>query len=241
MTLGSGDSAKRPIERLPFRVAVASEDQLEAIAQTRSKAYGRHLPTMQDQLARPEPADTASDCLLVAASSPLDGSILGSFRMQLNHVQALQLEMSVELPARYQGALLAEIVRLNIPSNPGAAAVRAALFKAVYLCAGMLGVKHVVVAGRRPVDRIYEGLLFTDIAEKGAMYPMAHVRGIPHRVMSLEVQLAEERWRQGQHPLYRFMIATEHPDIDLSAVDVVPWRMGPGARWTLTRGEAQAE
>lgn len=218
----SNTSSPRSTERLPFRVAVANDDQLEAIASARAAAYGRHLPEMRNQLAIPEPADTASDCLLVAASSPVDGSILGSFRMQLNHVQALQLEMSVELPARYQGQLLAEIVRLNIPSSASAAVVRAALFKAVYLCAVKLGVAHVVVAGRRPVDRMYEGLLFSDIAEKGEMYPMAHVRGILHRVMSLEVQLAEMKWRKAQHQLYGFMIATEHPDIDLSAVDVVP-------------------
>lgn len=239
LTTGSGARATRLIERLPFRVAVASDDQLEAIAQTRSKAYGRHLPAMQDQLARPEPADMAADCILVAATSAVDGSILGSFRMQLNHIQALPLEMSFELPTEYQGGLLAEIVRLNIPSSAGAATVRAALFKAVYLCASMLGVKHLVVAGRRPVDRIYEGLLFSDIAEKGRMYPMAHVRGVQHRVMSLDVPLAEGRWRKAQHPLYGFMVTTEHPDIDMSAVDVVTRRMANRAWCRASAGHAE--
>ncbi|MDN3922254.1 N-acyl amino acid synthase FeeM domain-containing protein [Roseateles violae] len=205
-------------ERLPFRVTIANRDELTEVARMRALAYGRHLPELGQRLSEPEPADFEWGCEVIVAKSKLDGTILGTLRTHTNVLKPLPLEASMTLPARYQGKRLVEATRLSVQSGGNASLVRNALFKAFYLYSLGQGADWLVVAGRRPVDRIYDGLLYTDVAESGAFYPMAHAGGLPHRVMSMAVAEAEPIWRQAEHPLYGFAFQTRHPDIDLDAV-----------------------
>jgi len=82
-----------------------------------------------------------------------------------------------------------------------------------------------MAAGRRPVDRIYDALMFADVGEAGVFYPMAHAAGVPHRVMSFSPARAKANWAACHHPLYEFVFETLHPDIDLtmSASMDFPW------------------
>jgi hypothetical protein len=74
-----------------------------------------------------------------------------------------------------------------------------------------------VIAGRAPIDRQYERLLFDDIYPDAGYIPLRHAGNLPHRVMSFEVGSAEERWAAAGHPLYDFIFRTVHPDIMLDA------------------------
>lgn len=204
-------------ERLPFRVSIASRSELAAVARMRAAAYGRHLPELGSRLTQPEPADFEWGCEVVVASSKLDGTVLGTLRTHANALKPLPLEASLELPERYQGKRLVEATRLSVLGGADSSMVRNALFKAFYLYSLAQQADWLVVAGRRPVDRLYDGLLYTDVAEPGAFYPMAHAGGLPHRVMSMAVAEAEPIWRRAAHPLYRFAFEACHPDIDLSA------------------------
>lgn len=214
-------------ERLPFTVSIASADQLPAVSQLRASAYGRHLPTMAEVLAKPEPADFAFGCEVIVATSKLDGSVLGTLRTHSNVVEPLPLEAAVDIQPAFNGDRLVEATRLCVGYGNSASLVRNALFKALFLYAEQQNIDWLVAGGRRTVDAIYDRLLFTDIFEPGVYYPLPYAANIPHRIMRLSVAQAQEQWAAHSHPLYGFMIETFHPDIDLSGardLSALHWR-----------------
>lgn len=119
------------------------------------------------------------------------------------------------LPPALAQAHLAEATRLGLAQGEGGRLVKAALFKAFYLHCRQTGVEHMVITGRTPIDRQYQRLLFEDVWTPNETYCMAHVNGLPHRVMHLNVQSAEARWQAAGHPLLQFMCGIAHPDIRL--------------------------
>ena len=203
-------------ERLPFRVEIATDRDMHEVARLRSFAYGRHLPGLGEALQKPEPADYAPGCQVFVAKSKLDGEMLGTLRTHANTHRPLPMEASIELPGRLTGSLMVETTRLSILGGEGASLVRNTMFKALYDYCLEQKVDWMLAAGRRPVDRIYDGLLFKDVMEPGAYYPMAHAAGVPHRVMLLSPTNAQAQWAAYKHPLFDFMVETYHPDIDLS-------------------------
>ncbi len=204
------------VERLPFTVGIATGRDLRDVAKLRAQAYGRHLPGLGARLQQPEPADYETDCQVFLARSKFDGDVLGTLRTHANVHKPLPLEASIELPRRLRGSLMVETTRLSIQGGHGASLVRNALFKALHRYCFDQGVDWMLAAGRHPVDRIYDGLLFEDVMEKRAYYPMAHAAGVPHRVMKLSPGDAKSIWAANAHPLYAFMVETDHPDINLS-------------------------
>lgn len=205
-------------QALPFRVQVASVDDLDDVAQLRSKSYGKHLPELGERLREPEAADFDAGCELIVARSKLDGELLGTMRMHTNAYAPLPVQMSKQLPDRFTGTKMVEATRLCVPGSLGASLVRTALFKALHQYCLILDVDWIIAAGRRPIDRLYEGLLFTDVAEKGEFFPMAHAGNIPHRVMCMPSRSARVIWEAKKHPLFGFAFVTQHPDIDLSDI-----------------------
>ena len=205
-----------PVERLPFRVEIASDDDLMDVARLRAAAYGRHLPALATRLLQPEAADYEIGCEVFVAKSRLDGSVLGSFRTHANILKPLPLQASMDLPERFIGCRMIEATRLSVLGKADSSVVRNALFKAFYQYCLAQRADWMLAAGRRPVDRLYDMLLFTDVEGSGKFYPMAHASGVAHRVMCLATGEADGLWRAVQHPLYQFTVQTTHPDIDLS-------------------------
>jgi len=138
---------------------------------------------------------------------------LGSLRTHANVLMPIPLQTSMALPEPYEGHRMVEATRLCIQGNAYASLVRSALFKALFQYCELQGVEWIMAAGRKPVDRLYDSLLFTDVAAPRTFYPMAHAGNVPHRVMSLSVRDARQLWQTEQHPLYKFVIDTHHPDI----------------------------
>ena len=86
-------------ERLPFTVrAVRNESDLMKAVRIRQTAYGRHLPGLAALLRVPEPYDREDGSVVLLAESKLDGSPLGTMRIQTNRYGKLGLEDSVVLP-----------------------------------------------------------------------------------------------------------------------------------------------
>lgn len=235
-------------ERLPFTVSIASADQLPAVSQLRASAYGRHLPTMAEVLAKPEPADFAFGCEVIVATSKLDGSVLGTLRTHSNVVEPLPLEAAVDIQPAFNGDRLVEATRLCVGYGNSASLVRNALFKALFLYAEQQNIEWLVAGGRRPVDAIYDRLLFTDILEPGVYYPLPYAANVPHRIMRFNVAAAQELWARHVHPLYEFVFDTFHPDIDLSGardLGEIDWRRAcpavrPGFRTTANPARRSA-
>lgn len=204
-------------EWLPFTIEVVSSIKaLRAAVQVRQSAYARHLPDFADSLVHPEPSDMLPGTTLLLARSKLDGSPMGSMRIQTNALRALPLEASLELPEDLRHAHLAEASRLGVTLGESGRLVKAALFKAMYLHALQQDIEYLVVTARSPIDRQYQRLLFTEVYPDLGPVPLKHVANIPHRILKFELLTAEQRWSEVKHPMLDFMCNTLHPDIHIA-------------------------
>lgn len=203
-------------ERLPFTVRVASSDeQLQKAVSLRQHAYGRHVPALGELLREAEAKDHAPGCVVLVAESKLDGEPVGTMRIQTNRYAPLAIEESVELPETFAGCSLAEATRLGVAVGRIGRVVKTMLFKALYLYCVEESIEWIVIGARAPLDRMYEGLLFTDVFTEDDYFPLKHAGNIPHRILALEIDTADARWRAAQHPMYDLYVNTHHPDIGI--------------------------
>ncbi len=207
-------------EPLPFTVRVArNESQLHKAVSIRQRAYGRHVPALAELLRVPEAKDHEPGCVVFVAESKLDGEPLGTLRIQTNRHRPLAIEASVELPAWLAGRALAEATRLGIIEGRPGSVVKTMLFKALYLYCVAEDIEWIVIGARPPLERMYEGLLFSDVFPEKTYFPMKHGGNIPHRVLALEIAEADARWRAARHPMYDLFTKTRHPDIDVRGTE----------------------
>ena len=206
------------IERLPFTIRrVQNADDLFKAVRIRHAAYARHVPEFARTLALPEDCDFGDDSVVLLAESRLDGTPLGTARLQTNLQHSLHVEDSVALPEWLQGRRLAEVSRLGVDSGRIGRLVKTALLKACVQYCQQNGIEWALATGRAPIDRQYEQLMFVDVFEGGRYVPLRHVGNIPHRVMAFDIDTIEARWTAAQHPLLDFFCHIRHPDIDMSA------------------------
>jgi hypothetical protein len=204
-------------EALPFTVKIVrTHTELNQAVKIRHAAYGRHLPEFAETLKKPEAADFEKGIVVLVAESKLDGTPVGTMRIQTNAYKPLCLEQSIDLPDWLKVLPMAEATRLGVTNEVGGRLVTTALFKAYYMYCKQIGVEWMVIAGRSPIDRQYQRMLFDDVFPGRGFIPLAHASNLPHRVMSSCVKTAEERWTAANHPLFDFAFRTHHPDIMLN-------------------------
>ncbi|MBE0622039.1 MAG: hypothetical protein IH605_15715 [Burkholderiales bacterium] len=207
------------VERLPFTVRVVrSEEALYKAVAIRQAAYARHVPAFSETLKMPEANDYDEGSIILLAESKLDGSPVGTIRVQSNRYRKLGVEQSVELPARLQHRSMVEATRLGVAEGRVGRVTKLILIKALYLYCLEANIDWVIATARPPLDRQYDGLLLEDLYS-GEFIPMRHVNNIPHRVLALDIPGARAKWIEASHPLLDFMCNIQHPDIDLSNAD----------------------
>lgn len=218
-------------ERLPFTVKlVRTEEDLQKAVQIRQSAYARHMPTVADKLARPEAVDRQEGVAVLLAESKVDGSPLGTARIQTNQFQMLALEKSIALPEWLQGKTLAHVSRLGVVQGGIGRLVKLMLFKGLFKYWEQNGIDWAVVAARAPLDQMYMQLLFQDVFPGQGYTPLPHMDNVPHRVMAFEVATANQRWASTHHPLRNFMVHTRHPDLNVKVDKRMPLYAGFGVR-----------
>lgn len=204
-------------EHLPFTIRlVQNENDLYKAIRIRHAAYARHLPELGEKLKEPETMDYDSGVAVLLAESKLDGTPLGTARIQTNTYQSLCVEQSVALPARMEGLRLAEVTRLGVENGRIGRIVKTAMFKALFQYWERHELDWAIAAGREPIDRQYTQLLFEDLYPEEGLIPLRHAGNIPHRVMAFEVATAYARWCAAKHPLLDFIFHTHHPDISVA-------------------------
>jgi hypothetical protein len=216
----AGSEPNTRIERLPFtvRIAKCDEDLAKAVS-IRHQAYARHLPAVAATLDRPEELDRCEDSVVVLAESKLDGTPVGTMRIQRNSNRALVLEESIDLPAWLQGRSMIEITRFGVAEGRMGMLVRTVLVKAGFQYCLLSDIDWIVIAARAPLDTLWEKLLFQDVFPGFGLIPMRHAGNIPHRVLAFDVSSAYERWTAARHSLLDFMCNTHHPDLRLAERD----------------------
>lgn len=212
------------IETLPFSVRIAqNETDIRKAINIRHAAYARHFPALASKLTQPEAFDFEEGMFVLLAESKLDGAVLGTMRVQTNLLCPLLLEESVELPLKFVGKSLAEATRLGVAPGQVGRRVRIMMFKAMFNWCRDHGIDWMVIAGRAPLDRQYESLMFEDVFPNLGFIPMRHACDIPHRVFAHEIATGQTRWEEAEHPLYDLFFTTDHPDIDIgNAESVLP-------------------
>lgn len=211
------DSSLIKEELLPFTVRIVQDEaDLEKAVRVRHSAYARHLPTLAESLREPEPLDRAEGVVILLAESKLDGSPIGSARLQSNHFRSLAVEQSIDLPGWLGGQSLIEVTRLSVTDGRSGRLVKTFLMKAMYQYWLKHEIDYAIATGRAPIDRQYEQLLFTDLFADKGFIPLAHVANVPHRVMSLCIETLQQRWAEVKHPLYQIFFHTSHPDISIN-------------------------
>lgn len=204
-------------ELLPFTVRlVRNEEDLNKAVQIRHSAYARHMPAVAETLISPEKADTEDGVVVLLAESKLDGSPLGTVRIQTNRFRPLGLEKSIKLPKTFKDLPLAQVSRLGITQGIVGRLVKLILVKASFQYCEQQEIDWALVAARAPLDRQYQQLMFEDIFPGSGYIPLPHMDNVPHRMMGFEIETGQSRWTQAQHPMLRFFCATYHPDIDVS-------------------------
>jgi hypothetical protein len=210
-------SSTSSIERSPFTIRIAEDDDsLNSAINIRHAAYARHLPDFARHLETEELSDRMPGTIVLLAEAKIDGTPIGTMRIQTNRFAPLDIEHSVDLPASLRGRPLAEATRLGVSRGPTGSAVKTMLFKAFYLFCVQQRIDTMIISARSPVDRMYEALLFDDLGGEKKYVPMHHVGGLPHRIMKFDVPSAQARWQAARHPLYEFMCNTIHPDLHLA-------------------------
>ena len=205
-------------ELLPFTIRLATaEADVEKAVRVRHAAYARHVPLMAEKLRAPEATDFEDGVAVLLAESKLDGTPLGTMRIQTNRFKPLSIEQSIDLPEWLQGRPLAEATRLGVEQGRAGSYVKTVLFKAFFRYCVEAGIEYMVIAARSPLDRQYDQLMFSDIYPERGFIPMRHGGNIPHRALSFEVGTAEQRWAEAAHPLFNFIFRTRHSDLDLRA------------------------
>lgn len=203
-------------EALPFTIRVVTNIRdLEKAVRIRHAAYMRHIPGFAHELTLPENADSEQDVVVLLAESKFDGSPIGTMRIQTNVYKSLTLEQSVTLPESMRTKRLAEATRLGVTQERVGRLVTTALFKAFFLYCRQNRIDYMVIAARSPVDRQYDRLLFKDVYPEIGYVPLKHAGNIPHRIMALDVNKAEEIWVNERQPLLNFIINTFHDDINV--------------------------
>lgn len=211
----------RTEEPLPFTIRVAeSEHQLHKAVDLRHEAYGRHVPALGEMLRAPEAKDSEPGCVVLVAESKLDGEALGTMRIQTNRYAPLAIEESVALPEAFAGCSLAEATRLGVGVGRVGRVVKTMMFKAFYLYCLEQCIDWIVIGARPPLDRMYQGLLFTDVFQDRRCVPLKHAGNLPHRILALEIDSADARWREAKHPMYDLYVNTHHPDIEIRGTGI---------------------
>jgi hypothetical protein len=207
-------AAPANVEYLPFTIRrVSDQADMDKAIDLRHLAYSRHMPGFADALKVPESDDLTDDAIVLIAESKLDGSVIGTVRIQTNLTASLNMEQSIMLPDFFKGKTLAEVRRLAVaPGNPGRL-VKMVLLKAVYQYCQTNHLEWILVAARRPLDRTYEQLTLADVLDGRTFIPLPRENNVPHRVLGLETTAFHDRLLAVKHPLLNFFFHTEHPDI----------------------------
>jgi len=192
----------------------SSRDLLDACA-VRAQAYGRHLPEMAQQLAEPDALDFDPATTVFVCRDKADGRATGTMRIQSSAGGPLLMESSLSLPPWLRSHTRAEITRLavRVGADP---LTRLSLWKASYLYCMANQLNWMIVGARNEaLIRNYRRLGFVDVFEPDQLMPLAHTGGMPHRIMAFNVASAERTWAAVRHPLYGFMVQTQHEDLQL--------------------------
>lgn len=206
---------RRPVRSLPFVVRLASSERdLLDVVSLRSKTYSRHNAPAARLVRSLEEEDLRGDGLILVARSKIDGTAIGSVRVQTRVQRPLMVESAMQLPHDVASANPIELMRGSITNGLPGRTVSASFAKATFLLCRKFAFSHVIVTCREPVDLMYRAYRFDELLG-GALIELPYSPGARHKVLCLPMNEATERWRSQNPPLFELMLNIEDPDIQV--------------------------
>ncbi len=186
------------------RLAVTGQDFQDACT-VRASAYGHHDPELVDRFGAPDALDTAEGTAVLICCDRATGRCVGTLRIQLSGFGPLVLESSLRLPDWLRNRPRAQISRLAV--LPGTSTlVKLLLMKASYQYCLATQVRWMVIGARSAaLIRNYRSLGFADVFEPGSWHALASGGGLPHQILTLDVEGAQAAWQATKNRLLGFM------------------------------------
>lgn len=153
------------------------------------------------------------DVLVLIAENKIDGSVVGSMRLQPNFFRPLRVEGEVPLPAIYEGARLVETTRLGVAAGRAGMLVMFAIIKAAFEICHACDVDFGIALGRVSMRPVLLGMQYEDVF--GRAIPISYGQGVPHWIFAIPICEVESRLKTRGHPMFGFMAETEHTDISI--------------------------
>lgn len=203
---------------LHFTIRLAKGDRdLERIAQQRAQAYSRHQPDLVERmsLSTPEKEDFREDAVIMLAESKESGDVIGSMRLTTNINTPLRFETELDLPEKLRNRVLLEAGRMTACSGTEGRMVVSALIKAAFETSFHAGVDYLLLIARRPIDRLYRALEFTDVFD-GRLVVTSAQPGVPVTLFQINIPGVDNILRSAKCPYYNFLAETDHPDITIN-------------------------
>ena len=179
--LSGADDCSNVAQPLPFSVSIARtlEDMAELVG-VRSTSYSRHNAPGAARLSSAEEQDHGNDAILVMARSKLNGSVVGSVRIQTRLLRPLMVESATSLPAEFINGRPIELMRGSVRNGVVGRMVSAALAKASYQVSKTCDFSHIIVTCRDPVHLMYRAYQFDDLLD-GVMIDLPYSPGAKHK------------------------------------------------------------
>ena len=235
-------------QRLTFEIRVVrTREDLLAACSVRAQSYGHHVPAMRASMLEPDLLDVDTNTINVLCVDKVTGKPVGTARFQTNAGGKLLIEHSVTVPDAIHADTRAEITRLSAVAGADKL-VKLCLMKASFLFCVASQVRWMVIGARsESLARQYRRLGFSNIFDDGRMVPLVHAGRLEHAILAFNVTTAERVWHASQHPLYEFIFATSHPDIQMFSTKPAmssrrPAAIQPTMPWLLaTHRQPQSE
>lgn len=198
-------------QSLPFRISILkTAAELKEAVQHRSLGYGRRSVALGGSLEMPEAGDArAHGREILIATSKMDGSIIGSLRLEINFYQPVSVQRYAQLPAEINSRRIMDANRFCcFESN----ICRAALFKAAIAYGASKDVDHFIIATLDKLVPLYASVGFAPLFDDGRMHPIPSAENLPHRIMELDVRNARALVVQRRPSVVDFLFDTDHSD-----------------------------
>ncbi len=193
------------------QLAQTEQDLFDACS-VRAAAYGHHDPDMGARLGQGELLDKAAGTEVFLCRDRVTSACLGTARIQVSGHGPLTLESSLQLPEWLRSRRRAQVSRLAVLPGAGSV-VKLLLMRACYQYCISSQVRWMVIGARSAaLIRNYRSLGFKDVFEPGAWISLASGGGVPHQILTLDVDGARQAWQATRNRLLGFMTDQAHTD-----------------------------
>jgi hypothetical protein len=203
------------IQQLPFSVVISRDGGTTArLLATRIRAFDRHdHPVKQSHHFQLQLKSDSG--VLITAESKLSGECLGSVRVETNLISPFYFENEISTTDLQENIPSICASRLSVTNATGAALVRLALSKALYLYCHAMQARYVYAFVDSARFRLYRNLGFESVFEGNPDLHLNCHNGVSAKLVRSDVNRLEKNLALSSDSLREFFYDVHHSDIKI--------------------------